>query len=146
VLLNTVVDQLQDAAPWLNLGDAEQVCRHRDHALDAMVAALLTRAAALPPQRTTQQPAQKAGSPFPVGLEYRVPGLTWVFSGARFRSCCDLILAGKSVEDGSAANLVVGEVDHWWGLGLGLGRGELAECAVWSHGVEMVEVDREDPA
>ncbi len=46
-LLNTLVDQLQDTAPWLELGDAEQVCRDRDHALDAVVAALLARAAAL---------------------------------------------------------------------------------------------------
>lgn len=46
-LLNTLVDQLQDTAPWLELGDAEQVCRDRDHALDAMVTALPARAAAL---------------------------------------------------------------------------------------------------
>jgi hypothetical protein len=28
-------------------------------------------------------------------------------------------------------NLMVGEVDHGLGLGFGLGRGELPECAVW---------------
>lgn len=54
--LNTVVDQLQDTAPWLELGEAEQVCRHRDHALDAVVAALLARAAAL--GLTTPPPAE----------------------------------------------------------------------------------------
>jgi hypothetical protein len=48
--------------------------------------------------------------------------------------------------DWSAVNLVVGEVDHGLGLGFGLDRGELPECAVWPHGVEVMEVDRQDPA
>jgi hypothetical protein len=34
------------------------------------------------------------------------------------RSCCDLVLVGESVEDRSAAHLMVGNVDHWWWLGL----------------------------
>ena len=57
-----------------------------------------------------------------------------------------MILVGESAEDWSAVNLVVGEVDHGWGLGFGLDRGELPECAVWARGVEMMEVDRQDPA
>ena len=32
------------------------------------------------------------------------------------------------------------------GLGLGLGRGELRQRAVWPPGIEVVQVDREDPA
>jgi hypothetical protein len=43
-------------------------------------------------------------------------------------------------------NLMVGEVDQGLGLGFGLDRGELPECAVWPRGVEMMEVDRQDPA
>jgi hypothetical protein len=62
------------------------------------------------------------------------------------RSCCDVVLAGESAEDRSAAHLVVGKVDHWWGLGLGLGRGELRQRPVWPCGIEMVQVDREDLA
>ncbi|MGH3631185.1 MAG: DUF429 domain-containing protein [Sciscionella sp.] len=53
--LTTLVDQLQNTAPWLELGHAEQACRHQDHALDAVVAALLARAAAL--GLTTPPPA-----------------------------------------------------------------------------------------
>ena len=65
--LNRLVDQLQDAAPWLDLGDAEQVCRDRDHALDAVVAALLARAAALgltaPPPAEDHAAARAKGCP-----------------------------------------------------------------------------------
>jgi hypothetical protein len=57
-----------------------------------------------------------------------------------------VILVNEPVEDRSAANLVVGKVDYWWGSGFGWGRGELPECAVWSRGVEMMKIDREDPA
>ena len=32
------------------------------------------------------------------------------------------------------------------GLGIGLGRCELAQRPVWPRGIEMVQVDREDPA
>lgn len=42
-----LVDTLIAAAPWLNLGDHEQSCRRSDHALDAVIAALNARAAAL---------------------------------------------------------------------------------------------------
>jgi len=73
----------------------------------------------------------------PVGLEYRILGVTWWFTGP-IRSCCDLVLAGEPVEDRSAAHGVVGEVDRWWGLGFGLGRCELSECSVWSRGSEVV--------
>ena len=41
---------------------------------------------------------------------------------------------------------MVSEVGHWWGLGLGLGRGELRQRPVWPCGIEMVQVDREDLA
>ena len=51
--------------------------------------------------------------------------------GVRFRSCDEVILVGESAEDWSAVNLVVGEVDHGWGLGFGLDRGELPRvCGV----------------
>jgi len=43
--LGIVVDQLKQAAPWLDLGGHEELCRHSDHALDAVVAALTARAA-----------------------------------------------------------------------------------------------------
>lgn len=43
--LGAVVDRLQQAAPWLDLGGYEQLCRRSDHALDAVVAALTARAA-----------------------------------------------------------------------------------------------------
>jgi predicted nuclease with RNAse H fold len=46
-LLGEVVDQLQRAAPWLELSAFEQSCRFSDHALDAVMSALLARAAAL---------------------------------------------------------------------------------------------------
>jgi hypothetical protein len=45
--LGALVDNLRESAPWLELGPYEQVCRHRDHAFDAVLAALLARAAAL---------------------------------------------------------------------------------------------------
>jgi hypothetical protein len=57
-----------------------------------------------------------------------------------------VILVGESADDWSAVNWVVGEVDHEWGLGFGLDRGELPECAVWSRSVEMMQIDRQDPA
>jgi predicted nuclease with RNAse H fold len=45
VALGAVVDRLQQAAPWLDLGGYEELCRRSDHALDAVVAALTARAA-----------------------------------------------------------------------------------------------------
>ena len=45
--LGDVVDELLAAAPWLALGRYEDVCRRSDDALDAVVAALTARAAAL---------------------------------------------------------------------------------------------------
>jgi hypothetical protein len=74
----------------------------------------------------------------PVGLEYRILVLTCRFMGTRIRSCCDLILTGEPAEDRSAANLVVGQVDHVWWLGLGLSWCELCERSVWPGLVEMV--------
>ncbi|MDQ3825433.1 MAG: hypothetical protein M3325_06665 [Actinomycetota bacterium] len=41
---------------------------------------------------------------------------------------------------------MISEVDHWWGLGLGLGRGELRQRPVGPCGIEMVQVDRKDLA
>ncbi len=43
--LGKLVDELLDAAPWLDLGDADFLCRRRHDALDAVVAALTARAA-----------------------------------------------------------------------------------------------------
>ncbi len=45
--LGQLVDELQQAAPWLDLGVHEQTCRRSDDATDAVVAALTARAAAL---------------------------------------------------------------------------------------------------
>jgi hypothetical protein len=57
-----------------------------------------------------------------------------------------LVIAGESVKDRSAPNLVAGQVDPVWGLGFGLGRCELRQCSVWPRCVEMVQVVGEDPA
>jgi Protein of unknown function (DUF429) len=46
VALGALVNALLGAAPWLELGDHERTCRLSDHAFDALVAALLGRAAA----------------------------------------------------------------------------------------------------
>ncbi|WP_440086163.1 DUF429 domain-containing protein [Streptosporangium sp. LJ11] len=43
--LAQLVDVLQEAAPWLDLGIHEQVCRTSDDAIDAVIAALVARAA-----------------------------------------------------------------------------------------------------
>ena len=45
--LDRLVTQLRRDAPWLDLGDHEQACRNSDHVFDAVVSALLARAAAL---------------------------------------------------------------------------------------------------
>lgn len=45
--LGRLVDRLLEAAPWLDLGGYEQVCRASDDATDAVVCALAARAAAL---------------------------------------------------------------------------------------------------
>ena len=45
--LALLVDALRTAAPWLDLGPYEQLCRASDDATDAVVAALTARAAAL---------------------------------------------------------------------------------------------------
>lgn len=82
--------------------------------------------------------------PGPVGLEYWILALTCGSAGARSGLCSDLVLAGEPAEDRFAAYLVVGEVDHAWGLSFGLERCELSECAVWSCGVEVVQVGGED--
>ena len=55
-----LVDTLTAAAPWLELGDHGQVCRRSDHALDAVIAALNARAAAL--QLATTPDAEQLGA------------------------------------------------------------------------------------
>ena len=80
-----------------------------------------------------------------MGLEYRMVCLTCRL-GCLVGSCRGLILASEPVEDRSVANFVVIEVDHTRGMGLGLGWCKLPKRPVWPRGVEMVQVDREDPA
>lgn len=81
-----------------------------------------------------------------VGAEYRGLWLDLGVLGGPVASCCELMFAGEPVEDGSAADLVVGEVDRLWGMGLSLDRCELSERLVWACGVEVVQVCGEDPA
>ena len=65
-----LVDTLTTAVPWLRLGDHEQTCRRSDHALDAVIAALNARAAALgltttPGPGNSVRPTPKDGSLYP---------------------------------------------------------------------------------
>ncbi len=46
---------------------------------------------------------------------------------------------------GLRLNLVVGEIDHLWGLGFGLEGSELRQRLVRLRGTEMAKVDRENP-
>jgi predicted nuclease with RNAse H fold len=46
IQLAEMTDQLKAMAGWLDLGEAETVCRVSDHAMDAVIAALTARAAA----------------------------------------------------------------------------------------------------
>src|SRR2546423_4569039 len=55
-------------------------------------------------------------SPAPCGARIQDGGVGLWVSGL-VRSCCDLVLADEVTQDRSAANLVIGEVDHWWWLG-----------------------------
>ncbi|TDE58144.1 DUF429 domain-containing protein [Nonomuraea mesophila] len=45
--LGELVDRLKDAAPWLDLGDHEPLCRTSDDATDAVISAFAARASAL---------------------------------------------------------------------------------------------------
>jgi hypothetical protein len=81
-----------------------------------------------------------------VGLEYCIVGSDLQVYDCPVGSCCELVLAGEPAEDWLAADLVVDEVDHLWGMGLGLDRRELPEVAVWPCGVEMVQLGGEDSA
>lgn len=54
--LGRLVDRLRRDVPWLDLGDHEPACRRSDHVFDAVVSALLARAAAL--GRTTAPPPE----------------------------------------------------------------------------------------
>ncbi|MET7331678.1 DUF429 domain-containing protein [Nonomuraea sp. NPDC005650] len=58
--LGHLVDRLQEAAPWLDLGDYEPLCRSSDHATDAVVSALAARASAL--GLVTVPTAEQAGA------------------------------------------------------------------------------------
>ena len=65
-----VVDRLAAATPWLRFDAYEPACRQSDLALDAVVAALNARAAAVgrPPRRPSSRPLRperRAGSPYP---------------------------------------------------------------------------------
>ncbi|MFI5955002.1 DUF429 domain-containing protein [Cryptosporangium sp. NPDC051539] len=44
---HALIDRLLERAPWLDLGRFEALCRASDHALDAVIASLTARAAAL---------------------------------------------------------------------------------------------------
>jgi predicted nuclease with RNAse H fold len=61
----SLVDQLHEGAPWLEFGEAELRCRQHDHVLDAVVSALLARAAAMghsaPPPNQHQAAARREG-------------------------------------------------------------------------------------
>ncbi|MFG2099889.1 DUF429 domain-containing protein [Micromonospora echinaurantiaca] len=59
--LNDLMDQLTTAAPWLQLGAFEPACRGSDHAVDAVVAALTARAAAIG-QASRPGPAELAAA------------------------------------------------------------------------------------
>lgn len=63
--LGALVDALLSAAPWLDLGAFEAVCRTNDDALDAVIAALATRARALghwhPPPASVLPLARREG-------------------------------------------------------------------------------------
>lgn len=63
--LPELVTRLQTAAPWLQIGPHEPLCRTSHDALDAVVAALTARAAALGltlrPDPELQQPASREG-------------------------------------------------------------------------------------
>ena len=57
-VLGHLVDALAVTAPWLLLGGFEPVCRRTDHAVDAVIAALVARAAAT--DRTAQPEGEQA--------------------------------------------------------------------------------------
>ncbi|MEU6644684.1 DUF429 domain-containing protein [Saccharomonospora sp. NPDC046836] len=63
--LGTLIDTLREAAPWLDFGAHEGLCRQRDHAADAVLAALLARAAAcgltIQPAATERAAAESEG-------------------------------------------------------------------------------------
>ncbi|WP_250000862.1 DUF429 domain-containing protein [Actinoplanes sp. M2I2] len=62
---DSLVDELLAAAPWLELGPFEAVCRRSHDAFDAVIAALAARAAALghtlPPTPAQREAAQREG-------------------------------------------------------------------------------------
>jgi hypothetical protein len=73
-----------------------------------------------------------------VGLAYGVVGLTGLQASA------DSIMLRSdtrwsALEDCYMANLVAGQIDHLWGVSLGLSRCKLRQCPVWPRGIEMVQ-------
>ena len=62
----------------------------------------------------------------------------WLPSGGQL--CGDVILVGESAEDLLSVDPVLGEVDRFGRLGIGLGRDELAEGTVRPSGVVMPQV------
>lgn len=64
-VLDRLLSQLLDAAPWLDLGEYEALCRHSDDAFDAVVAALIARAKAIGgstrPSEQDQATAEREG-------------------------------------------------------------------------------------
>ena len=69
-------------------------------------------------------------------------GFRWRFG----LSCCALILARDPAEDWCAAELVASQVYRFWRPGLSLRGGELSQGLVRSCGVEMGQIDGDDPA
>ena len=57
-----------------------------------------------------------------------------------------MVFVGESAEDGFSVESVVGEVDRFWRLCFGLSRGELAQAAVRTRLVVVVEVGGQDGA
>ncbi|MGW0590973.1 DUF429 domain-containing protein [Streptosporangium sp. NPDC002607] len=70
--LTQLVDKLQEAAPWLDLGAHEQICRTCDDAIDAVIAALTARAASqglvtVPTQDQTRSARSEGWIALPTG-------------------------------------------------------------------------------
>jgi predicted nuclease with RNAse H fold len=57
IALGALIDELQTAAPWLDLGPHAPTCRASDDAIDAVIAALTARAAS---QGLTTSPAEQS--------------------------------------------------------------------------------------
>ncbi len=60
--LGKLVDELRSAAPWLDLGDADILCRSRHDIIDAVIAALTARAAGLDLTLRPRTPAEASAA------------------------------------------------------------------------------------